>query len=107
MKQLLGCAAIAMWALMGFAGPASAYEDSRVVITAPQNGDDVYDTFGLKYNMLDGLHDSKAIVYLDGMKQFNFDGTFRGVSPGQHWITVVPDKNGKKSDSDTITVEVK
>ena len=107
MKKLLGYAAVAMLSLAAWAGPTAAHEDSRVVITAPQNGDDVSDTFALKYKMLDGLHDSKAVVYLDGMTQYNFDGTFRSVSPGQHWITVVPNKNGNKSDSDTITVEVK
>ena len=108
MKRILGFGAIALWALMGLAGPTTANaEESRVAIVSPQNGDDVYDTFNLKYKMLDGLHDAKADVYLDGMKQSRFDGTFRGLPQGQHWITVMPATNGKKADNDTITVEVK
>ena len=108
MKRILGFGAIALWALMGLAGPASVgAEESRVAIVSPQNGDDVSDTFNLKYKMLDGLHDGKADVYLDGMKQSRFDGTFRNLPQGQHWITVVPATNGRKADNDTITVEVK
>ena len=108
MKRILGFGAIALWALMGLAGPASVgAEESRVAIVSPQNGDDVSDTFILKYKMLDGLHDSKGDVYLDGMKQSRFDGTFRNLPQGQHWITVIPATNGKKADNDTITVEVK
>lgn len=61
MKRILGFGAIALWALMGLAGPTSAVaEESRVAIVSPQNGDDVYETFNLKYKMLDGLHDSKC-----------------------------------------------
>ena len=108
MKRILGFGAIALWALMGLAGPTSAVaEESRVAIVSPQNGDDVYETFNLKYKMLDGLHDSKGDVYLDGMKQYGFDGTFKNLPKGQHWITVMPATNGRKADNDTITVEVK
>ena len=109
MKRILGFGALAMWALMGLVGPTNAaYEESRVAIVSPSNGDDVYDTFKLKYQMLDGLHGTKADVYLDDAKQSSFDGTFRGVPKGQHWITVIPaSANAKKSDKDTITVEVK
>jgi hypothetical protein len=108
MKKLLGFGALAMWALMGLAGPTNAaIEESRVAIVSPSNGDDVYETFDLKYEMLDGLHNSKADVYLDGTKQYNFDGTFKSVPKGQHWITVMPRGGAKKADKDTITVEVK
>jgi hypothetical protein len=108
MKRILGFGAIAMWALMGLAGPTNAaYEESRIAIVFPSNGDDVYDTFDLKYQMLDGLHDTKADVYLDGTKQYGFDGSFKGLTKGQHWITVMPSKDAKKADKDTITVEVK
>ena len=108
MKRILGFGVIALWALMGLAGPTNAVaEESRVAIVSPQNGDDVSDTFTLKYKMLDGLHDAKADVYLDGSKQYGFDGTFKGVPKGQHWITVMPSSGAKKADSDTITVEVK
>jgi hypothetical protein len=107
MKKLLGCAAIAMWALMGLASPTSAHEDSRVVIVSPQNGADVYETFNFKYEMQNGLHNRKGVVYLNGIKQDRFDGTFRNLPKGQYWITVMPDRGGMKSDTDTITVEVK
>jgi hypothetical protein len=107
MKKMLGCAAIAMWALMGLASPTSAHEDSRVVIVSPQNGADVSNTFSVKYQMLNGLSNRKAVVYLNGIKQNGFDGTFRALPQGQYWITVMPDKDGRKSDMDTITVEVK
>ena len=108
MKKILGVGALALWALMGLAGPTNAaYEESRVAIISPSNGDDVYDSFDLKYQMLDGLHDAKADVYLDGTKQSRFDGTFRGLPKGQHWITVMPSTGAKKADQDAITVEVK
>jgi hypothetical protein len=107
MKKIIGVGVIVMLAMLGLAGPTSAASESRVAIISPQNGDDVSDTFALKYEMLDGLHDAKADVYLDEVKQNRFDGTFRGLTKGQHWITVTPSKNGTKADKDTITVEVK
>src|SRR5262249_54578732 len=95
-----------------FAGdkPAKApIEDgSKIVITSPKDGDEVDDTFELKYELTKGSEATHIHVYVDGEYQKGFAGELKGLSKGDHKITV---KAATKDHdlvmaSHTITVEV-
>ena len=68
----------------------------------------VGDSFELKYELTKGSQAAHAHVYLDNQYQKGFPGTFKGLSKGEHQITVT----GAKKDHElvtathTITVEV-
>ena len=95
-----------------FAGdkPAKApVEDgSKVMITSPKDGDKVSDSFELKYELTKGSQATHVHVYVDGQYQKGFSGTLKGLSLGDHKITVT----GATKDHDlvkashTILVEV-
>ena len=90
--------------------PAKApIEDgSKVMITSPKDGDEVDDTFELKYELTKGSQATHVHAYVDGQYQKGFSGTFKGLSKGDHKITVT----GATKDhdlvtaADTITVDV-
>jgi hypothetical protein len=90
--------------------PAAApIEDgSKVVITSPKEGDEVDDSFELKYELTKGSQATHVHVYVDGQYQKGFSGTLKGLSKGDHKITV----QGATKDhalvkaSHTIIVEV-
>ena len=83
-------------------------DGSKVVITSPKDGEEVDDSFELKYELTKGSQATHVHVYLDGQYQKGFSGTFKGLSKGDHKITVT----GATKDHDlvvathTITVEV-
>ena len=95
-----------------FAGdkPAKApLEDgSKVMITSPKDGDKVSDSFELKYDLTKGSQATHVHVYVDDQYQKGFEGELKGLSKGDHKITV----KGATKDHDlvtathTITVEV-
>ncbi len=90
--------------------PAAApIEDgSKVMITSPKDGDEVDDSFELKYELTKGSQATHVHAYVDGQYQKGFSGTLKGLSKGDHKITVT----GATKDHDlvtathTITVEV-
>jgi hypothetical protein len=90
--------------------PAAApIEDgSKVVIMSPKDGDEVDDSFELKYELTKGSQATHVHVYVDGLYQKGFSGMFKGLSKGDHKITV----QGATKDhalvkaSQTIIVEV-
>ncbi len=67
---------------------ASEADGSTVKITSPQNGSVVSHTFDLTYELSKGIHGDHVHTYLDGKYQKGFKGTFHGISPGKHQITV-------------------
>jgi len=83
-------------------------DGSKIVITSPKDGDEVDDSFELKYELTKGSQATHAHVYLDGQYQKGFSGMFKGLSKGDHKITVT----GATKDHDlvkathTIIVEV-
>jgi hypothetical protein len=83
-------------------------DGSKVVITSPKDGDEVDDSFELKYELTKGSQATHVHVYLDGQYQKGFSGMFKGLSKGDHKITVT----GATKDHDlvaathTIIVEV-
>lgn len=83
-------------------------DGSKIVITAPKDGDKVSHTFDLKYELTKGSQAAHAHVYLDDQYQKGFKGTFKDLPKGPHKITVT----GATKDHDlveasqTIHVEV-
>ena len=96
---LVGCLSVAP----AFAGDTPAkppVEDgSKIVITSPKEGEEVDDSFELKYELTKGSQATHAHVYLDGQYQKGFSGTFKGLSKGDHKITVT----GATKDHDLVT----
>jgi hypothetical protein len=95
-----------------FAGdkPAKApVEDgSKLMITSPQDGDKVSDTFELKYDLTKGSQATHVHAYVDDQYQKGFSGTLKSLSKGTHKVTVT----GATKDHDpvmathSITVDV-
>ncbi len=74
-------------------------DGSKVMITSPKEGDEVDDSFELKYELTKGSQATHVHVYLDGQYQKGFSGTFKGLSKGDHKITVT----GATKDHDLVT----
>lgn len=71
-----------------FAADKPIEDGSKIVITAPKDGDKVSDSFELKYDLTKGSQAAHAHVYLDDQYQKGFGGTFKGVPKGKHKVTV-------------------
>ena len=85
-----------------------AEDGTKIVITSPKDGDEVDDTFELNYELTKGSKATHVLVYVDGEYQKGFAGQLKGLSKGDHKITV---KAATKDHdvvmaSHTITVEV-
>ena len=63
-------------------------DGSKVMITSPKDGDKVSDSFELKYELSNGSHGGHAHVFVDNEYQRGFHGTIKGLSKGEHQITV-------------------
>ena len=74
-------------------------DGSKIVITSPKDGEEVDDSFDLKYELTKGSQATHAHVYLDGQYQKGFSGAFKGLSKGDHKITVT----GATKDHDLVT----
>ena len=88
---------------------ANATEDgTKLVITSPKDGDEVDDTFELKYELTKGSKATHIHVYVDGEYQKGFAGQLKGLSKGDHKITVKAATKDHElvAASHTITVEV-
>lgn len=91
-----------------FAADKPITDGSKVMITSPKDGDKVGDSFELKYELSKGSHAGHVHVFVDNEYQRGFQGTVKGLSKGEHQITV------KAADKDhdlvtaihTITVDV-
>jgi hypothetical protein len=83
-------------------------DGSKIMITSPKDGEEVDDSFELKYELTKGSQATHAHVYVDGQYQKGCSGELKGLSKGDHRITV----KGATKDHDlvtathTITVEV-
>ena len=83
-------------------------DGSKVMITSPKDGEEVDDSFELKYDLTKGSQATHVHAYVDDQYQKGFSGTLKGLSKGDHKITV----KGATKDHDlvtathTITVEV-
>ncbi len=109
MRKLIVLAVIVLFVFVSGAPAIAADDDgSKITITSPKDGETVGDTFPLKYDLVKGSKAAHAHVYLDGKYQKGFDGTFKGVSKGQHEIkvTAATEKHDMLAASQTVTVNV-
>ena len=74
-------------------------DGSKVMITSPKDGEEVDDSFELKYELTKGSQSGHAHVYVDNEYQRGFQGTFKGLSRGEHQITV----KASTKDHDFVT----
>jgi hypothetical protein len=89
--------------------PLFAAEDTTVSILSPHDGETLTDTFILSYEILNGSKENSAQIYLDGVYQKDFDGTFSHVPKGEHTITVTidgHDHHGPEQVTDTVKIKV-
>jgi len=100
-------------ALVGCLGGAPAFaadqpieDGSKIVITSPKDGDKVSDSFELKYELTKGSQAAHAHVYLDDQYQKGFPGSFKGLSKGQHKVTVTGATKDHKLLTATQTINV-
>jgi hypothetical protein len=83
-------------------------DGSKVMIISPKDGDKVGDSFELKYELSNGSHGGHAHVFVDDEYQRGFKGTLKGLSRGEHKITVkAADKDhAAVTATHTITIDV-
>ncbi|MDZ4853318.1 MAG: hypothetical protein SGJ26_00400 [Nitrospirota bacterium] len=96
---LAGCLSVAPVLAGDKPAKAPVEDGSKIVITSPKEGEEVDDSFELKYELTKGSQATHAHVYLDGQYQKGFSGTFKGLSKGDHKITVT----GATKDHDLVT----
>lgn len=91
-----------------FAADKAIEDGSKIVITAPKDGDTVGDSFELKYDLTKGSQAAHAHVYLDDQYQKGFGGTFKGLTKGKHKVTVTgaTKDHALLAATQTINVEV-
>ena len=82
-----------------FAAEKPVEDVSKIMITSPKEGEEVDDSFELKYELTRGSQATHAHVYLDGQYQKGFSGAFKGLTKGDHKITVT----GATKDHDLVT----
>ena len=83
-------------------------DGSKVMITSPKDGDEVDDSFELKYELTKGSQATHVHVYVDDQYQKGFSGELKGLSKGDHKITVkgATKDHALVTATHTITVEV-
>ena len=74
-------------------------DGSKLMIISPKDGEEVDDSFELMYELTKGSQATHAHVYLDGQYQKGFSGAFKGLTKGDHKITVT----GATKDHDLVT----
>ena len=83
-------------------------DGSKIIITSPKDGEEVDDSFELKYELTKGSQATHVHAYVDDQYQKGFSGEIKCLSKGDHKITL----KGATKDHDlvtathTITVEV-
>jgi hypothetical protein len=100
-------------ALVGCLSGASAFaadkpteDGTKVMITSPKDGDKVSDNFELKYELGKGSHAGHVHVYVDNEYQRGFQGTVKGLSKGEHQITVKAANQDHSTGTATHTITV-
>jgi hypothetical protein len=91
-----------------FAVDKPVVDGSKIMITSPKNGDKVGDSFELKYELIKGSQGGHVHVYVDNEYQRGFHGTIKGLSKGEHQITIKAANKDHASVAamHTITVDV-
>ena len=89
-----------------FAADKSAEDGTKVIITSPKDGDKVSDNFELTYELAKGSHSGHVHVYVDNEYQRGFQGTVKGLSKGEHQITVKAANKDHATGTATHTITV-
>jgi Bacterial Ig domain len=91
-----------------FAADKPIEDGAKIQITSPKDRDKVSDTFDLKYELTKGSQVGHVHVYVDNEYQRGFHGTFKGLSRGEHQITVKTTSKDHEliTATHTITVDV-
>jgi len=91
-----------------FAADKQAADGAKIIITSPKDGDKVGDSFELKYEWANSAQSGHVHVYVDDEYQKGFQGTIKGLSRGEHQITVKASNKDHTTGktAHTITVEV-
>jgi hypothetical protein len=91
-----------------FAADKPIEDGAKIKITSPKDGDKVSDSFELKYELTKGSQSGHVHVYVDNEYQRGFQGTFKGLSRGEHQITVkaATKDHDLVTATHTITVDV-
>jgi len=82
-----------------FAADTPIDDGSKIMIVSPKDGDKVSDSFELKYELTKGSQSGHVHVYVDNEYQRGFKGTVKGLSRGEHQITV----KASTKDHDLVT----
>ncbi|MEO8048417.1 MAG: Ig-like domain-containing protein [Nitrospirota bacterium] len=101
---LVGC----LGGALVFAAEKPTEDGQKVMITSPKNGDKVSDSFELKYQATKNEQVGHVHVFVDNEYQRGFHGMVKGMSKGEHQITVKTTSKDHSSvtASHTITVDV-
>jgi len=92
-----------------FAADKPIEDGSKIMITSPKDGDKVSDSFELKYELTKESQVGHVHVYVDNEYQRGFHGTFKGLTRGEHQITVkaTSKDHSTVTGTHTITVDVR
>jgi len=81
-------------------------DGSKIMITSPKDGDKVGDSFELKYKLVKASQGGHVHVYVDNEYQRGFHGTVKGLSKGEHRITIKAANKDHASVAATHTITV-
>ena len=99
---LVGCLSVAPV----FAADKPIENGPKIIITSPKDGATVSDNFELKYELTKDAQVGHVHVYVDNEYQRGFQGTFKGLSRGEHQITVKTTSKDHSSVTATHTITV-
>ena len=99
---LIGC----LGGAQVFAADKPTEDGQKVMITSPKDGATVSDNFELKYELTKDAQVGHVHVYVDNEYQRGFQGTFKGLSRGEHQITVKTTSKDHSSVTATHTITV-
>ena len=89
-----------------FAADKPIENGSKIMITSPKDKDKVSDNFELKYELTKRDQVGHVHVYVDNEYQRGFQGTLKGLSRGEHQITVKTTSKDHSSVTATHTITV-
>ena len=78
----------------------------KITITSPKDRDKVGDSFELKYKLVKASQGGHVHVYVDNEYQRGFHGTVKGLSKGEHQITIKAANKDHASVAATHTITV-
>lgn len=107
-RSFLSVCALTIGATLAVSLWCAAEGITTISILSPQDGETVAETFDLKYEITNAPEGNHAHVYLDGVYQKGFKGTFTRLAKGNHTIMLkIADHDHKEKGTATQSVTVK